>query len=102
MRHIALEGRCFVLSAAQYLTRGDLPSDYPEEAIAGDVLIRGGSMIVSPLGEILAAPVYDREAVLVADLDLRDIARGKYDLDVAGHYARPDIFELRIDRQARI
>ena len=102
MRHIALEGRCFVLSAAQYLTRGDLPSDYPEEAIAGDVLIRGGSMIVSPLGEILAAPVYDQEAVLVADLDLRDIARGKYDLDVAGHYARPDIFELRIDLQARI
>jgi len=65
------------------------------------VLIRGGSMIVSPMGELLAGPVYGEEAVLVAEVDLSDIARGKYDLDVAGHYARPDIFELRVDARAK-
>ncbi|MFX5813304.1 nitrilase-related carbon-nitrogen hydrolase, partial [Acinetobacter baumannii] len=61
------------------------------------VLIRGGSVIVGPLGDVLAGPVYGEEAVLIADVDLSDIARGKYDLDVAGHYARPDVFELRVD-----
>ncbi|WP_082731777.1 MULTISPECIES: carbon-nitrogen hydrolase family protein [unclassified Sphingomonas] len=103
MRHIAYEGRCFVLSACQFMTRADAPADYA--CIQGDdpatVLIRGGSMIVSPLGEVLAGPVYGAEAVLVADIDPGDIARGKYDLDVAGHYARPDIFELRVDTRAR-
>jgi len=103
MRHIAYEGRCFVLSACQYLTRADAPADY--DCIQGNdpatVLIRGGSMIVSPMGELLAGPVYGAEAVLVADVDLSDIARGKYDLDVAGHYARPDVFELRVDVGAK-
>ncbi|MGJ3649471.1 carbon-nitrogen hydrolase family protein [Sphingomonas sp. GlSt437] len=99
MRHIAYEGRCFVLSACQYLTRADAPADY--DCIQGNapetVLIRGGSVIVGPLGDVLAGPVYGEEAVLIADVDLSDIARGKYDLDVAGHYARPDVFELRVD-----
>jgi nitrilase len=63
----------------------------------GTVLIRGGSVIVSPLGEVLAGPVYGREDLLYAELDLSQIARGKYDLDVVGHYARPDIFHLRVD-----
>lgn len=99
MRHIAYEGRMFVLSACQYLTRADAPDAY--DAVQGDdpetVLIRGGSVIVSPLGEVLAGPVYGEEALLVADIDLGEIARGKYDLDVVGHYARPDVFELRVD-----
>jgi nitrilase len=103
MRHIAYEGRCFVLSACQYLTRADAPADY--DCIQGNdpatALIRGGSMIVSPMGELLAGPVYGEEAVLVADVSLSDIARGKYDLDVAGHYARPDVFELRVDVGAK-
>lgn len=97
MRHIAFEGRCFVLSAVQYMTRGDAPSDAPIEAAPGETLIRGGSIIVGPLGEILAGPVYDREAVLVAEVDLAAIPRAKYDLDVVGHYARPDIFSLSVD-----
>lgn len=87
MRHIALEGRCFVLTAVQYT--------------AGNAPIRGGSAIYGPLGEELAAPVYGREAVLTADVDLGAIARGKYDLDVAGHYARPDVFTLHVDRRAK-
>lgn len=103
MRHIALEGRCFVLSAVQYLTRADCPDDY--HPVQGDapetVLIRGGSAIYGPLGEEIAAPVYGREAVVVADIDVGAIARGKYDFDAAGHYARPDIFTLHIDRRPR-
>jgi nitrilase len=51
------------------------------------------------LGEEIAAPVYGREAVLVADIDVGATARGKYDFDAAGHYARPDIFTLHIDRR---
>ena len=96
MPHIALEGRCFVISACQFLRRGDCPADYP--AIQGDapetVLIRGGSVIVDPLGRLLAGPRFDGECVVTADIDTGVIAEGKFDLDVAGHYARPDIFQL--------
>ena len=103
MRHIALEGRCFVLSAVQYLTRADCPTDYhPMQGDAPDtVLIRGGSAIYGPLGEEIAAPVYGREAVIVADIDVGAIARGKYDFDATGHYARPDIFTLHVDRRPK-
>ncbi|MBX3093674.1 MAG: carbon-nitrogen hydrolase family protein [Cryobacterium sp.] len=103
MRHIAYEGRQFVLSACQYLTRGDAPDVY--DAVQGNdpdtVLIRGGSVIVSPLGEVLAGPLYGESGLLVADIDLGEIARGKYDLDVVGHYARPDVFSLRVDTMPR-
>ena len=102
MRTIALEGRCFVLSACQFLRRSDCPADYA--AIQGDdpttVLIRGGSCIIDPLGNVLAEPRFDGEAIRFADLDRRILARGKYDLDVAGHYARPDIFKLTINARA--
>lgn len=103
MRHIAYEGRCFVLSACQYLSTADLPEDYQNhdpQQVPGE-LIRGGSVIVSPLGEVLAGPTYGAEDLLVADLDLNDQIRGKYDLDVAGHYSRPDIFTLTVDTRAR-
>jgi nitrilase len=103
MQHIAFEGRCFVLSAVQYLRRGDCPEDYP--AIQGDdpstVLIRGGSVIVNPQGVVLCGPNYEGECILTADLHLSEIVEGKYDLDVAGHYARPDVFRLTVnDRPA--
>lgn len=103
MRTIALEGRCFVLSACQYLTRADCPADY--KAVQGDdpstVLIRGGSCIVGPLGDVLLEPVFGAEATRLVDLDRRLIARGKYDFDVAGHYARPDVFQLNVDVRAK-
>lgn len=99
MRHIAYEGRCFVLSACQYARRADYPPDYePVQGSAPEtVLIRGGSCIVDPFGDLLAGPCYDGPAILTADLDLGAIARGKFDLDVVGHYARPDIFQLRVN-----
>lgn len=103
MRHIALEGRCFVLSCNQFARRSDYPDDYPlESPVAADtILTRGGSCIIDPLGEIIAGPVYDEETVLIADLSLDDIARARLDFDVTGHYARPDIFDLRVDTRAR-
>jgi nitrilase len=101
MRHVALEGRCFVLSACQYLRRSDCPADYA--CVQGDdpatVLMRGGSCVVGPLGQVLAGPHFDGETVLTADLDVAEIARGKYDLDVVGHYARPDVFRLSVNER---
>lgn len=99
MRHIAVEGRCFVLSACQYLLRSDCPEDY--RAVQGDdpatVLIHGGSMIVSPMGQVLAGPLLMGEGLLTAELDMKEIVRGKFDFDATGHYARPDIFRLIVD-----
>jgi nitrilase len=105
MQHIACEGRCFVLGCNQFVT----PEMYPAELLALDnvaepqaLACRGGSVIVSPLGEVLAGPLYDQEGILCADLDLAEVARGKLDFDVVGHYARPDVFQLVInDKPAR-
>lgn len=101
-QHIACEGRCFVLSANQFARRSDYPDDYPidGDVAAGDVLCRGASVIVSPLGEILAGPAVDGETILHAELDLAQIAEGKFDFDVTGHYARPDVFRLTVNEQA--
>ena len=93
MRHIALEGRCFVLSACQF----SKPELAPETE-----WIRGGSVIVSPLGKVLAGPCYDGECVLRAEVDPGEIAEGKFDLDVAGHYARPDVFRLDVNEGCKI
>ncbi|MER7081946.1 nitrilase [Saccharopolyspora kobensis] len=101
MQHIACEGRCFVLSANQFTRRSDYPADYPVEAEPGEVLSRGASVIVDPLGNVLAGPATDGPAILRAELDLGRIAEGKYDFDVVGHYSRPDIFELRVDRSPK-
>jgi nitrilase len=102
MRHIAFEGRCFVLSACQFARRSDYPADYPVEADGSDaVLIGGGSVIVDPMGQVLAGPARDGETILTADLDFDEIERGKFDLDVVGNYARPDIFALTVDRRPK-
>jgi nitrilase len=102
LRHIACEGRCFVLGCNQFVTKAMVPpdmegiedlSDWPE------VLCRGGSAILSPFGEYVGGPLYDAEGMLIADLDLAEVARGKFDLDVAGHYARPDVFQLIINER---
>jgi nitrilase len=99
MQHIAFEGRCFVLSAVQFLRRGDYPSDIAQHLpdAAKDPIICGGSLIVNPQGKVLAGPNREGECVLPADLDLDEIVEGKYDLDVVGHYARPDIFRLQVN-----
>ncbi len=102
LRHIACEGRCFVLGCNQFVSKDMYPADL--EGIEDlenqpDTLCRGGSAIVSPLGDYLAGPLYDAEGILVANLDLDDVARGKFDFDVVGHYARPDVFQLSVNRR---
>ena len=99
MRHIAAEGRCFVLTCNQFALRSDYPDDYPlDDNLSPDaVLSRGGSCLIGPLGQVLAGPNYESETILIADLDLNEIPRGKFDFDVAGHYARPDIFRLSVN-----
>jgi len=104
MRHIAMEGRCFVLGCNQFTRRSDYPPDTEFPNVISDkdgdkVLCRGGSIIVSPLGEVLAGPNYSSEELLVAKIDLDDVIRGKYDLDVTGHYNRPDIFTLYVNER---
>ena len=100
MRHIALEGRCFVLSCNQFARRRDYPEDYAVDADGPETVIsRGGSCIINPMGEIVAGPDYEGECILTANLDLDDIARGKFDLDVTGHYARPDVFQLIVNER---
>ena len=102
VRHIALEGRCFVLSACQFVRRADLPAGYPTGRLPApqDEVIRGGSCVVGPLGELLAGPAYGEECVLTADLDRAELARAKLDFDVVGHYARPDVFRLEVNERA--
>ncbi len=103
MRHVALEGRCFVLSSNQFTRRTDLPDDIPNALAQApdDVLGTGGSCIISPLGEVLAGPARDGEEILFADVDLDEITRGKFDFDVTGHYARPDVFRLIVDEASK-
>lgn len=102
LRHIACEGRCFVLGCNQFVTKAMYPADLvglEELAQQPEVMCRGGSIIVSPLGEILAGPLYDQEGILYANLDLAEVVRSKFDFDVVGHYARPDVFQLFINEQ---
>ena len=103
MRHIAVEGRCFVLSCNQFNRRKDFPTDYrtPFGDDPETVMSRGGSCIVDPFGNFLAGPNVDGEAILIADIDRSQIVQGKYDIDVVGHYARPDIFQLFVDEQPK-
>jgi len=103
MRHIAVEGRCFVLACNQFDLRRDYPADY--RSVFGDdpdtVVTRGGSCIVDPFGNFLAGPDMEGEAILTAEIDRAQIIRGKFDLDVVGHYARPDIFQLHVDERPK-
>ncbi|ABR84524.1 MULTISPECIES: carbon-nitrogen hydrolase family protein [Pseudomonas aeruginosa group] len=101
MVHVALEGRVFVLSACQAIRLSEYPPEHraafgldcPEEGF----VMRGGSMIVSPLGEVLAGPVYESETELYADLDLSQLEKGNLDFDPCGHYSRPDVFQLKVN-----
>lgn len=104
LRHIACEGRCFVLGCNQFVTKSMYPQDLvgiEDLANQPEIMCRGGSAIISPLGEVLAGPLYDQEGILYAELNMEDVARSKFDFDVTGHYARPDVFKLIVDEQPK-
>lgn len=102
LRHIALEGRCFVFSACQFTKRSDYPADYSIEGNPppDTILLHGGSCIVGPLGQMLTERVFDQDAILSAEINLDEVARAKFDLDVVGHYARPDVFRLILNESS--
>jgi len=103
MQHIAVEGRCFVLGCNQFNRRRDFPKDF--KSSFGDapqtVVSRGGSCIVDPFGKFLAGPDFRDETILVAELDRRQLPQAKFDFDAVGHYSRPDIFRLVVDKQPK-
>ena len=106
VRHIALEGRCFVISACQYWEGETSESDSAvgspgSSSPAAPAGIRGGSCVIGPLGEVLAGPEFGGERIVTADLDLADLIRARLDFDVVGHYARPDVFQLLVDEQPK-
>lgn len=99
MQHVAMEGRCFVIGACQVMRRSDFPEDYASRIKAGpeEFMMHGRSVIVGPLGQILAGPLVDAEGILTADIDLDDLLGARLDFDPVGHYARPDLFSLTVD-----
>jgi nitrilase len=102
IRHIAVEGRCFVLSCNQYVTKDMYPTDlacYDELSSAPEVMSVGGSAIVGPLGEYVVEPVLGREDILIGDLNLDLIPQSRFDFDPVGSYARPDIFQLIVNEE---
>ena len=102
MKHIAYEGRNFLVCACQYL---GAPSDNRAEEInwpKDKPFIRGGSVIISPMGEVLAGPLYDKEGLIAAEINLDEIIRARYDFDPVGHYSRPDVFKLVVDESERL
>ncbi len=104
MIHIACEGRCYVVGCNQYFTKSDYPPELQSELAADrpEVLSRGGSIIVSPFGEILAGPLYEEEGLLIVEADLDEVVRSRMEFDVTGHYSRNDVFDLKIDDQPDI
>ncbi|WML27248.1 carbon-nitrogen hydrolase family protein [Neobacillus sp. OS1-33] len=102
IRHIAMEGRCFVLSCNQYVTKDMYPEDlacYDDLKSAPEVMCNGGSAIVGPLGEYISEPVWGKEDIIIADLDMKQIAYSQFDFDPVGHYARPDVFKLLVNNE---
>ena len=102
MRHIALEGRCWVLGSGSVLRGSDIPDDFPARAqLFPDLeewINDGDSVVVSPQGRVVAGPLHKEAGILYADIDVSLVAPARRTLDVTGHYARPDIFELQVRR----
>ena len=93
MIHIACEGRCFVLACNQFVRKQDYPKRFQKELKnQPDIMTRGGTVIISPLGKIVAGPMYGQEGIVEAELDLDLIPKSNMDFDAAGHYNRPDVF----------
>ncbi len=103
MQHIAREGGCWVLGAGVALRNRDLPDDFPERErlylAEEDWINPGDSVVIAPGGEKLAGPLHQRQDILYADIDASRAASARRTFDVAGHYARPDVFRLQVNRE---
>jgi nitrilase len=105
MRHIAAEGRCWVIGNGSSMRGKDFPKDFPERSRLYPDLEEwvnpGDSVIVDPRGVVVAGPLHEKHGILYADCDPARAAAAKRTLDVAGHYGRPDVFRLEVNRGAR-
>jgi len=103
MRHIATEAGCWVISSGTALRASDIPEDFPQKATLypdpGEWVNAGDSVVIAPGGEVLAGPLRNEQAILYCDVEPDRVALARRTLDVAGHYARPDIFQLYVNRQ---
>jgi len=106
MRHIALEGRCWVLGNGTAMRGHDVPEDFPGRARVfpdlDDWFNPGDSVIVDPRGKVVAGPLHEEHGILYADCDPQAADAARRTLDVAGHYGRPDVFTLEVRREARV
>lgn len=104
MRHIAAEGRCWVIGTGSAMRGKDIPKDFPQRAKIFPNLEEwynpGDSVVVNPTGTIVAGPLHEKHGILYADCDPARASAAKRTLDVAGHYGRPDIFKLEVNREA--
>ena len=99
IQHIALEGRCYFVNCNMYFTRDIYPGDLhcPQEIAAlPQVVCRGGSCVVDPYGHYVVEPLWDREGILYADLDMEQVPASRMEFDPCGHYSRPDVLSLDV------
>lgn len=100
MKHISMEGRCFVISCNQYVTKGQYPKglhyEHELDKLPED-LCPGGSCVISPFGQYLTEPVWNKESIIYQELDMEQVPLSRMDFDPTGHYSRPDIFNLEIN-----
>jgi nitrilase len=105
LRHIAKEGRTYVVGCSIAMRKEDIPDQFEFKAKyyseVGKWINKGGSAIVSPDGKFLAGPLNEEEGIIYAELDPRQMRGPKWNLDVAGHYARPDVFRLSVSKEDR-
>lgn len=104
MNHIAREGGCWVLSTATAIHGSDVPADFPERDMLFDNdewINPGDAVIVKPFGGVHSGPLHQEKGILYADISLEDARNSRKALDVSGHYGRPDIFHLEVDRSIK-
>ncbi len=103
LQHIAREGRCWVIGCGNLMQGSDLPDDFPEKERlypnADEWINPGDSLVIAPGGEIIAGPMHEEAGILYCEIDKEKAAIAKRAFDVAGHYARPDIFQLHVNNQ---
>ena len=105
MQHIAREGRCWVICSGVALTNSDIPPDFPNRdnlyPASEEWINPGDSAVIAPGGEIVAGPMHKEKGILYATVDTERASIAKRDLDITGHYAKPDLFRLEVDTRAQ-
>lgn len=100
IRHIAIEGRCYFINCDMFFTKEMYPKDLrcPEEiAKLPEIVCRGGSCVIDPFGNYVTEPVWDKEEIIYAELDMQKVPASRMEFDPCGHYARPDVLRLEVE-----